>query len=121
MKLDTSAATSLISVANYQKTFPDISLHRSPVFLKTYTGQELEVVGEVEVVKYEQQSAQLPLGKGPSLLGRNWLMVISELERNQCSSKASERKPHFLENYKGVFSDELGMIKTFHMLLTKVF
>ena len=82
MELDTGAATSLISEATYHKLFPDIYLHRSsPVFLKTYTGQELVVVGEAEVdVKYEQQTAHLPLlvvkGDGPSLLGRNWLKVI---------------------------------------------
>ena len=46
--------------------------------LKTYTGENLEVLGRLNVgVKYGEQFCQVPLlvvkGSGPPLFGRDWL------------------------------------------------
>lgn len=49
--------------------------------MKTYTGEKLIVLGQMQVkVYYNHQEKNLPLlvvaGKGPSLWGRNWLREI---------------------------------------------
>ena len=53
-------------------------LRQSDLLLKTYTGEPLPVIGELNVqVRYEEQENDLALtvvaGDGPSLLGRDWL------------------------------------------------
>ena len=64
-----------------QKTFPEASLKLSVVLLKTYMGEPMPVARVMEVqVNYELQSHKLPLlvvaGKGPLLIGRDWLQHI---------------------------------------------
>ena len=81
MELDTGAAITIISEVKYKEHFSETKLRESSTLLKTYSGERLKVVGEIEVnVEYENQSAKLILtvvaGDGPSLLGRNWLQLI---------------------------------------------
>jgi hypothetical protein len=74
------------------------------VHLKTYTGESIQVVGELLVnVQYGQQEVkQLPLivvqGDGPPLIGRNWLQhvhldwkVIKKVSQQPDSRKRLER------------------------------
>ena len=61
--------------------FPKAVLRDSSVLLRTYCGERIHVVGEMDVcVQYEHQVQDLVLtivaGDGPSLLGRNWLQKI---------------------------------------------
>ena len=56
------------------------------MLLKTYTGEQLQVLGQTQMLlDYKQQKVKLALlivqGDGPSLLGRNWLKSI-ELDWN---------------------------------------
>ena len=81
MELDTAAAVSIISEQTRRSTFPDIPLRKSTAVLRTYTGEPMTVVGEMEVqVSYGAQSPNLLLlvvaEKGPSLIGREWLQHI---------------------------------------------
>ena len=82
MELDTGAAVSIISDTTRIAVFPTDKLLHSSVNLKTYTGEAIQVVGELLVnVQYGQQEGkQLPLivvkGDGPPLLGRNWLQHV---------------------------------------------
>ena len=81
MELDTGAAVSIISEQTRRSTFPDTPLRKSTSVLRTYTGEPMTVVGEMEVqVNYGAQSHNLLLlvvaGKGPSLVGRDWLQHI---------------------------------------------
>ena len=81
MEVDTGAVVSIISDSTRRELLPNLNLHRSNIFLKTYTDQEMEVVGQLHVhVKYGEQTAPLVLivvdGNGPSLFGRNWLKYI---------------------------------------------
>ncbi len=74
MEVDTGAALSIISEATKDSVFPDLSLHRSQVILKTYTGEPMRVIGNLHVrVQYGTQAAKLVLvvvaGDGPSLFG----------------------------------------------------
>ena len=81
MKLDTGASLSVISEITYS-FFRSCKLQPSSVSLKSYTGQDIIILGEIEVnVQYAGQEAVLPLlvvkGQGASLLGRNWLEVLN--------------------------------------------
>ena len=80
MEVDTGASLSLISETPYKlresNALPE--LQQTSVKLYTYTGEEINVLGCMNVkMQSNMQEAQLPLlvmkGKGSSLLGRNWL------------------------------------------------
>jgi hypothetical protein len=76
MELDTGASVSLISETAWRESFPESELVECDVFLKTYTGEKLRVLGQMQAtVVYEEQTRSLPLlviaGNGPSLWGRN--------------------------------------------------
>ena len=81
MEIDTGAAVSIISEDTYRKTFPKLRLAESALKLATYTTQRIQVCGEVRVrVRLEEQERQCRLvvvaGRGPSLLGRDWLQTF---------------------------------------------
>ena len=58
----TGAAVSIISEETQKKLFPDVHLTRTPVKLRTYTGEPMPVVGERSVeVKYGSQTSHLSL------------------------------------------------------------
>ena len=81
MELDTGAAVSIISTETQCKLFPHEQLTDSSLILTTYSGEQLQVAGQMLVhVKYGKQQAQLPLyvvkGNGPSLMGRDWLQKL---------------------------------------------
>ena len=84
MELDTGTGTamSLLSEETYQKFFSGISLQQSTVKLKSYSGENIPVLGQMDVlVKYNHQEKNLPLlvvkGGGCSLFGRNWFACIA--------------------------------------------
>ena len=117
MEVDTGAVVSIMSGAVFTSHFPQKHLSPSAVTLKTYTGEPMKVLGEVEVsVQYEQQPPQqLPLviveGGGPSLLGRNWLHHLKlNWSHIQAVSMPNDSLPAILENFKDVFADGLGTI-----------
>ena len=81
MEIDTGAAVSIISEKTRKKIFPNAVLSKSSVLLKTYTGEPMPVLGEMNVeVKYGSQILILTLtvieGSGPSLFGRDWLVQL---------------------------------------------
>ena len=71
----------LLSQSTYHNHFVGKQLSPTLTQLRTYSGETLEVLGELEVtVQYQEQQARVPLlvvqGEGPGLFGRNWLLVI---------------------------------------------
>ena len=81
MELDTGAAASLVSEDTHKLHWPEHQLQESTARLKTYSGEHLEVLGNIDVkVEYGEQRVTVPLlvvkGGGPSLFGRNWLEKI---------------------------------------------
>ena len=81
MEVDTGVAVFLVSEETYWSLFPTVQLQSSTTKLRTYSGEPLTVLGQQKVkVQHGEQTAKLPLlvvqGKGPSLLGRNWLRVF---------------------------------------------
>ncbi len=80
-EVDTGAAVSIISHASYKQLFAHVPLEGAQVKLKTYTGENIPVVGQFTVtVQYEDQVNELSLivvrGNGPNLCGRNWLQKV---------------------------------------------
>ena len=62
MELDTGAAVTIFSEKLYKELFPDALLRPSSVLLKTYSGERLSVLGDMDVtVQYEQQQRDLVL------------------------------------------------------------
>ena len=119
MELDTGASFSLISETVYHNTWSNgnaPTLRQSTVRLHTYTGEELEVLGTLDItVQYKTQQEVLPLlvvrGQGPSLFGRNWLQKI-KLDWTEINYVTSPRACHdVLEKHPAVFRDELGMLQ----------
>ena len=81
MELDTVAAVSIITEETKVKEFPGVVLRNSDVILRTYTTQQMPVVGVMDVqVNGGNHWAKILLyvvkGKGPSLVGRDWLKKI---------------------------------------------
>ena len=83
MELDTGASVTIMSERTYRSLWPvdPPPLAPSSMALKTYTGERIQVRGCAQVRDgYKGQRAELPLlvvgGRGPSLLGRNWLMQL---------------------------------------------
>ena len=123
MELDTGAAVTIIPDTTRKAIFPTARLQHSSVNLRTYTGEPIQVVGELLVnVQYCQQEVkQLPLtvvkGDGPALLGRNWLQhirldwkMIKKVTQQPDPKKSLES---LLDKYKEVFQEELGHISDF--------
>ena len=88
--------------------------------LTTYTGEVIDILGEVEVtVQYKGQERKLNLlvvtGEGPSLLGRDWLAHIkldwSQLNHIQTFNTSTASCQPILDKHKAVFEKGLGTIK----------
>ena len=119
MEVDTGASLSLMSETTYKKlwesdTLPD--LQQTAVKLRTYTGEEIGVLGCINVkVQSKEQEAHLPLlvvkGNGPSLLGRNWLTKLRLYWQEIFSVRTNHSLESLLKRYEGVFKDELGTLK----------
>ena len=76
MEVDTGASLSLISHETYQRLWPSRPLKASSVNLRTYSGDQVGVLGGLNVdVSFGDKHAELPLlvveGSGPSLFGRD--------------------------------------------------
>ena len=114
MELDTGAAMSLLSEETYQKFFSGISLQQSTVKLKSYSGEDIPVLGQMDVlVKYNQQEENLPLlvvkGSGCSLFGRNWFSRIS-LNWGEIHQVCNSSLKAVLDRHAAVFQEGLGKL-----------
>ena len=114
MELDTGASVSLISGSVWRESFPESELVDSDVLLKTYTGEKLRVLGQMQAtVVYNGQMRSLPLlvmaGNGPSLCGRNWL---TEIQLNwKLIKHVHQGYEPLLDKYSDIFRNELGTLK----------
>ena len=78
MEIDMGAAVTLMSINEFRELFPQRQLQKSKLTLKTYTSEELQIVGETDVtVTYQSQRHHLKLvvveQVGHALMGRDWL------------------------------------------------
>ena len=122
MEVDTGAAVSIISRSQQRQLLPNVPVLSSNIRLKTYTGERIDVIGELMVnISHHQQSESLPLivvdEEGPPLIGRNWLRrinldwkTIGVLRKTKSSSEQSLE--NLLSKHAQLFQDELGTIKS---------
>lgn len=122
MELDTGAAVSLISEETYHKLFSDIPLQESTVKLKSYSGEDIPVLGQTQVlVKYNQQEHNLPLlvakGNGHSLFGRNWLSCV-KLNWEEIHQVYSSSLKTVLDRHSAVFEEGQGKLVGYKAKIT---
>ena len=121
MEVDTGAAVSLISGNTYHAHWAEgqaPALQHANVKLRTYTGDEIDVLGCVDVkVVYAGQQEHLRLlvvaGDGPSLLGRDWLskLTLNWRELNfvhRSPSSPAQTLANVLDQHADVFAEGLG-------------
>ena len=118
MELDTGAEVSVLPESTYLSLFPEKKLVMSAAILKTYTGEPIPVVGEIEVgVQYNSQALTARLvvvsTDGPALLGRDLLRKI-KLDWSAVNrlSDANPALITLLDQHKAVFAEGLGTVKT---------
>ena len=124
MEVDTGASVSIVSEATYRALWQEgvrPPLRSSPAKIQTYTGGKIAVVGEVPVtVQYEEQTKDLTLlvvqGRGPSLVGRNWLHQLKLNWQPLFQVRSLRTSPlqllnQILHKRAAVFRDELGTLK----------
>ena len=125
MEVDTGAAMSVISRRTYKRLFSDLKLQKPTVHLKTYTGEEISLVGQITArVTYGEQTRTLSLivveGDGPSLLGRDWLFALQLKWKTiaMTTVDSTQRKvTEMLDKHKEMFTEELGTIHDFQAKL----
>lgn len=116
MEIDTGSAATLISNNTFRKFFSERKLEVNKAQLRTYTGENVKVLGTTTVhVQYHNHSYNLPLlvveGQGPSLLGRDWLgqLQVSLMNINQVTE--SPNTVQELENkHPDLWKPDLGRI-----------
>ncbi|XP_058858757.1 uncharacterized protein K02A2.6-like [Acipenser ruthenus] len=118
MEIDTGASVSIISESTYNRNWPldnKPELTTSDVVLRTYTGEQVPILGSISVlVKYQGQEIYLRLtvvkGEGPSLLGRDWLKQLklnwTELFWTQAAGYQT-----LLEKHSELFQSGLGTLR----------
>ena len=125
MELDTGASLTILSAATYRNISEQTEvspLQDSTVHLRTYTGEDIKVLGVTSVnVRYGNQQVVLTIhvveGDGPDLIGRDWLShfnitfdVIDQVEQPPTLQK-------ILDNHAAVFDGTLGCMKDVEVTL----
>ena len=121
MELDTESNLSVISEQTYHKLFSTAgkapTLRNVTTQLTTYTGDAIEILGEVEVTaQYKGQEKRLNLlvvtREGPSFLGRDWLthIKLDWSQLNHIQTSTANCQP-ILDKLKAVFEKGLGTVK----------
>jgi len=117
MEVDTGASVSLMSEDAFKQLREcGAALSESKAKLLTYTGESIKVIGSTDVrVEHNGQEATLPLmvtqGKGPSLLGRNWLAALRLDWQQILTVQTTPTLQDVLDQYSDVFEDKLGTVK----------
>ena len=115
MEIDTGASVSLVSEKTFERLWPGKLLRKTNIKLRTYSNEEIEVVGEADVdVKQQGRVYSLSLvvvkQEGPSLIGRSWMQVI-KLDWQQIHAVKQSDLKSILDTHEAVFRDELGTLK----------
>ena len=118
MEVDTGASLTVIPNNVWKEVLASKPLRDTKVKLKSYSGHEIPVKGEVDVrVVYGNQEAHLPMivteSEGPVLLGRNWLAVL-RLNWNQIKKVIKDPNSQLEElhaKYSSLFDETLGTVK----------
>lgn len=122
-EVDTGCSITLMNESEFNakwKNGKKPKMGETSLKLKTYTGEDIKVLGVADVkVNYQNQWNNLPLyvvsGTGPSLLGRSWLeqLKLNWAEIHNMKVAGGERLTveQVLAHHEDVFKDELGTLK----------
>ena len=118
-KIDTGASLSLISKATYDKLQSSAALpplKTEQIKLRTYTGEEISVLGSISVTaQSETCTCTLPLlvmeEDGPSLIDRNWLTELRLDWKAVHAISLNHLLESILEQNKEIFQQGLYKIK----------
>ena len=118
MEIDTGASVSVMSEETFNQLWPDHSLQKSQVKLQTYSGEDLDVLGEVRIeVQHSTHKAQLPLiilrGTGLTLMGRDWLCQFRLDRQKILKVTANPNLANVLQGHQKLFQGGLGTFKIF--------
>ena len=122
MQIDTGASVSIMSETTFKEYWPTQSSSPSQIRLCSYSSESITVVGSLKVnVVYKSQTHTLPLvnvkGSGPTLMGHNWLQVLSldwqEIFHLHNASNSTHSLHSVLEKHPDVFREGLGTLKGF--------
>ena len=119
-EIDTGASVSLISEKIFRELeTPKVNQRRPARKLRTYTGEEIPVLGEWDIeVCYGGISQELPVivvkGSGPCLLGRDWLQAFkldwASIFVVAADSQANKDVEKLLQDCSELFSETRGTI-----------
>ena len=111
-EVNTGAAVNLISEETYQKHFLSKSLQKTSVRLKTYTDDQVRVLGQITVnVSYGTQKGTYTLYV---VKGLDWMRHIRLDWKSIASTVNNVSSPCYqplLDKYSEVCNDELGTMK----------
>ena len=118
MEIDTGAAASVISEKTYKNAWVGEarpSLLTTNVLLRTYSGERLNIRGEIKVdVQFRDKKAKLNLlvvvGNGPSLMGRDWISVLQP-NFSVLRSSVDGSLQSLLDKHAVLFKEEVGRIR----------
>ena len=119
MEVDTGSSLSLINKSTYDliasKSHIQI-LRKSQVKLKTYTGELVGILGTADVeVTHGETKHNLVIhvvdGKGPNLMGRDWLSSLKLTINNIHSLSTTSAVQGVIDTHVSVFSEKLGTFK----------
>jgi len=119
-QVDTGSANTLISASTYLSTFNGTlaDLQPSKVKLRSYSGDEIHIVGEKTVTVKQNEDVQLlkiliVSNPGPALLGRLWMRAL-QLHLNDVFSFTSPASLQgLLEDNAVLFDTGTGLLKNY--------
>ncbi|XP_033758152.1 uncharacterized protein K02A2.6-like [Pecten maximus] len=123
MELDTGSSVSLIPESMYKEQFTDVPLKKTPVRLKTYSGECITPLGSLNVsVSVHNQKGNVDLlvlpQKGPALFGRDWLQKfkldwheIKVLDVLKSTTSKDQKLKAILDKHQQVCSEGLGKLQ----------
>nr|XP_054759433.1 uncharacterized protein LOC129265467 [Lytechinus pictus] len=118
-QVDTGSAVTLINEKTWLSQWSDKErpkLSEPKTRLRTYTEHLVEIIGECEVaVSKGNKEERLPLivarGRGPNLMGRDWLHEIKLDWREINLVRVNDAVDRVFSDYAGLFTRELGKLK----------
>ncbi|XP_062614634.1 uncharacterized protein K02A2.6-like [Saccostrea cucullata] len=116
--IDTGSVRTIVGEAVYQRHLEHFKLTKTDTVLRSYTGDEIGLLGVCHVpVKYQDQEfVELPLlvaqGQRPSLLGRDWLSKI-KLNWQEVFAVSMNEMETLRREYSDLFLPSTEPIKDF--------
>jgi hypothetical protein len=113
MEIDTGSSVSLMSKQSFNSVFGKCELASHSAKLRTYTGEEILVLGSLVVeVQYNEQKESLTLlvidSKGPNLMGRDWLTGLNWIGRKFITMDLGHLFPMLMIESKGQLAAPQG-------------